>query len=316
MKKPIALIGFEADAELARVASCLRARGAQPIGVDLSRFPAASRVTVSEKALRVDGVDLLRCGAGLLRQVGYMWPMPARAPNKKQWGATYEHFARWISDERECTSLKYALVSILAEQMPVINPIAGFTYHQMKPLMHAVLAEAGVPVPEWIATNDAAELRRFARRQGRRGPAAVVKPLAGGAEVVAAPTSIGAGPLGRAPRLFQRLVRGDSVRAYVLGRRVIAACRIEHGACIDWRRDIRSLAPIRLDRACAALAARAARSLQMRFAGIDIELTSAGPRFLDVNPTPLFVGFEKYTGLDVAGPLADDLLALAADARP
>jgi D-alanine-D-alanine ligase-like ATP-grasp enzyme len=53
-----------------------------------------------------------------------------------------------------------------------------------------------------------------------------------------------------------------------------------------------------------------ARTLGLVWTGIDFRLTPDGVYvFLEANPSPMFMGFEKYAGL----PLTDSLAALLLD---
>lgn len=306
----IALIGFKKDEHVARIGHRLAERNIDAIGVDLSTFPERCTLTVSSDKLLVNDVDLLSFDAFVLRQVGYMWPMPASQPSALDWGRSYEDFAAWMSSERESTSLKYSLVSILSDLRPVVNPVGCFLFHQMKPLMYTTLADAGVPVPPWVAGNEPEALRDMALTHGD-DPAAVVKPLAGGAEVVAA--SAEPSGLAHMPLLYQRCVNGESMRAYVVGERVVAAGIIKKGEALDWRRDSKGATACDLDQTLAGHAVAATKALGMHFAALDIERDERGDWFLDVNPTPMFTRFEDQTGQDITGPLIDHLLKLASE---
>jgi glutathione synthase/RimK-type ligase-like ATP-grasp enzyme len=48
----------------------------------------------------------------------------------------------------------------------------------------------------------------------------------------------------------------------------------------------------------------------MAFTGIDFIRSPGGSTLLECNPSPMFAAFERKTGLDVAGPLADYLVSL------
>lgn len=312
-KPKIGVIGFYVDDHVSRIGHCLVEHKVSATGFDLSAFPARSRLTVSESSIRIDEEELLEFDAFVLRQVGYMWPMPTRAPTPEEWGQSYEQFAQWMSNERESTSLKYSMMSILQAQKPVVNSLKAFEYHQMKPLMYQSLSAAGVPVPDWVASNDAEPLRLM---NFNTESAPVVKPLAGGAEVVRAPQTPDVQGLQQAPQLYQRFVQGRSLRAFVIGEQVVAAAEIERGEALDWRKDAKGVQAIDLEPAVEQLAVQAAQALDMRFAALDFELTDDGPEFYDVNPTPMFIQFEKKTGLDIAGPLADYLIELARRGSP
>ena len=55
-------------------------------------------------------------------------------------------------------------------------------------------------------------------------------------------------------------------------------------------------------------AIRAARVCGMAFSGVDLIRSDRAFTILECNPSPMFSVFEKKTGFDVAGPVADLLV--------
>jgi ribosomal protein S6--L-glutamate ligase len=53
------------------------------------------------------------------------------------------------------------------------------------------------------------------------------------------------------------------------------------------------------------LSIRAAKTIGLEIAGVDIIRSERGPLVLEVNANPGFEGLEKTTGLDVAGGIID-----------
>ena len=101
---------------------------------------------------------------------------------------------------------------------------------------------------------------------------------------------------------------------YVVGGQLVALAEVVHGDVVDWRCDVRALRPVRVRQEVAQVATGAAGALGLTFAGVDVEEEGGEggcPWVLDVNPSPMFAGFEKMSGLDVAGPLADCLIQRA-----
>ena len=88
------------------------------------------------------------------------------------------------------------------------------------------------------------------------------------------------------------------------------ACEVRTDA-IDFRDDqMPDITPhaltVETEEACRAIA----RTLGLVWTGIDFRLTPDGVYvFLEANPSPMFMGFEKYAGL----PLTDSLAALLLD---
>ena len=112
----------------------------------------------------------------------------------------------------------------------------------------------------------------------------------------------------RASWLYVRPGHAESVRAYVVGRRVVGAAEI-HSPEIDYRQDEHDVIPTRLrgDEQRAAIAA--AKACGMAFSGVDLIRYPGGVKVLECNPSPMFYVFEQKTGLDIAGPLARLLIA-------
>ena len=109
-----------------------------------------------------------------------------------------------------------------------------------------------------------------------------------------------------APISIQDEISGTNIRAFVAGERVLA-CEIATGA-IDFRDDeMPDITPHRLTSETEEMCRAIARRLGLVWTGIDFRLTPAGVYvFLEANPSPMFKGFEKYSGL----PLTESLAAL------
>lgn len=180
----------------------------------------------------------------------------------------------------------------------------------------ALLREAGLPTPETIVCESAAEAMAAAREMGD----VVVKPLFG---------SMGHGLVRVShPDLAFRVVRsleqlravfyvqrvidhgGSDVRAFVVGGRVLGAIerRANDG---DWRTNLSRAAsarPVELAPAWEQLAVRAAAAVGADYAGVDLLPSRDGAVFvLEVNGIPGWRGLQQATGLDVAGAIVAHL---------
>ena len=59
----------------------------------------------------------------------------------------------------------------------------------------------------------------------------------------------------------------------------------------------------------AALCVRATAALGLRFTGMDLKADRHGElKILELNPSPMFLGFEALASVDITGPLCDALL--------
>ncbi|MCI0685110.1 MAG: hypothetical protein L0Y71_23675 [Gemmataceae bacterium] len=187
-----------------------------------------------------------------------------------------------------------------------VNGWNAYQLHQAKPVQLARVAALGVPVPATLLGNDSEAARNFAARHAR----CIFKPVQGGAHTRRLEarhlTDEHLAHLAAAPVTIQEEVPGTDVRVFVAGERVLA-CDI-HTEHVDFRDDpdprvTRSALPADV----AAWCLRAARALELLWAGIDLRRTPDGRHvFLEANPSPMFLGFEERCGL----PLTDALAAL------
>lgn len=100
---------------------------------------------------------------------------------------------------------------------------------------------------------------------------------------------------------------GTDVRAVVVGSQVVASMRrrSEGG---EFRSNLHRGAvaePIELPDDYRTTAIRAAETLGLRFAGVDMVEGEDGPKVLEVNSSPGLEGIESCTGVDVAGRAVD-----------
>ena len=145
------------------------------------------------------------------------------------------------------------------------------------------------------------------------------KPVAGGAatlEVRAADlASARLAALDAAPVTFQELLSGEDRRVFVLDGRVVAAYRVTSRA-LDYRQHEECVERIDPEPAVVAASLRAASVLGLRFAGVDLKADTRGRfRLLEVNRSPMFLGFEARGGGDVLGALARGLAGATAKRR-
>jgi glutathione synthase/RimK-type ligase-like ATP-grasp enzyme len=168
------------------------------------------------------------------------------------------------------------------------------------------LAAAGLPVPTTLWSNDPEAVKRFC---GERE--SIYKPTAGGAATRKVETKDltdeRLARLGAAPVCFQELLPGDDVRVYVIDGRVLCALRLVTDA-IDFRQNEQHIEAVALADEVARQCVRAAEVIGLRFTGMDIKGDREGRyKILELNPSAMFLGFERRTGVDILGPLCDAL---------
>src|SRR5690606_4363434 len=95
---------------------------------------------------------------------------------------------------------------------------------------------------------------------------------------------------------------GSDVRAFVVGGKVVAAMR-RTGAPGDFRSNLHrggSAEAVKLTPKERSTAVRAAKTMGLNVAGVDILQSEEGPLVLEVNSSPGLEGIEGASGVDIA----------------
>ena len=101
---------------------------------------------------------------------------------------------------------------------------------------------------------------------------------------------------------FIKEAEGRDIRAFVVGRRVVATME-RSGAKGDFRSNLHrggSAQQVELTAAEKATALRAAKAMGLNVAGVDMLRSKRGPVVMEVNSSPGLEGIEKATGSNVA----------------
>jgi ribosomal protein S6--L-glutamate ligase len=199
-----------------------------------------------------------------------------------------------------------------------INPSAGITKSRDKLHAMQLLARAhvGLPVTGFAhATQDVAGLLDVVG-----GSPVVIKLLEGtqGLGVVLAETKkaaesvIGAFRQLDANFLVQEYIeesRGADIRAFVVGGKVVAAMK-RTGGPGEFRSNLHrggTAEPITLTPAERTTAVKAAKTMGLNIAGVDLLQASRGPVVLEVNSSPGLEGIEKASQMDVARAIIEHI---------
>jgi ribosomal protein S6--L-glutamate ligase len=103
--------------------------------------------------------------------------------------------------------------------------------------------------------------------------------------------------------------RGADMRCFVVGGKVVAAMRRQARAG-EFRSNLHrggSATKVKLSQAEVDTALRAARTMGLNVAGVDLLRSRRGPLVLEVNSSPGLEGIEAATGVDVAGEVIEYL---------
>ena len=208
-----------------------------------------------------------------------------------------------------------ALHRLEAAGVRIMNRPAPLEQTVDKYYTSSVLASGGLPTPRTVVTEGFDEAMEAFRELGD----VVVKPLfgAGGRGMV----RVSDGEI--AYRIFRALALTRSVfyiqefvphgdhdlRGLVVGERVVAAMRRRS---TGWRHNVSQGArpeACMLDDQATRLCLAASRLLGTDYAGIDLLSTRMGYTVVEVNSIPGWSGLQKTTEIDIAGEIADHLLA-------
>lgn len=185
-----------------------------------------------------------------------------------------------------------------------------------------LLARKGIGLPVTGFAHDVEDTGELIKLVG--GPPLVVKLLEGtqGKGVVLAETRKAAESVIDAFRelsanfLVQEFIKetgGSDIRAFVIGEKVVAAMMrtAKEG---EFRSNLHrggSAKVIKLTPEERSTAVRAARTMGLNVAGVDILRSNHGPLIMEVNSSPGLEGIEHATGKDVAGQIIDFVVKAA-----
>ena len=190
------------------------------------------------------------------------------------------------------------------------NSWEAFQSHQEKPHQLSLVAGAGVRIPRTYIGNHADHIRAFCEQV----PEAIFKPVYGGSSTqrITARHLEGdhlANALTQAPITLQEYVAGTNVRTYAIGSTCFTAELVSDK--VDFRDD-RGLQIVPIDTPPGLAAATAAimRVLGLRWTAIDWRRNVQGEYyFLEANPSPMFIAFEKRSGYPITDTLIDHMTA-------
>jgi len=192
-----------------------------------------------------------------------------------------------------------------------LNSSDGISRSRDKLRSLQILSRSGVGMPTTSFAHSIQDVNGLLEVVG--GTPVVVKLLEGtqGLGVVLAETKkaaesvIGAFRQLDANILVQQFIKeagGADIRALVVGGKVVAAMR-RQGAPGDFRSNLHrggSAEVIKLTPSERSTAVRAAKSLGLNVAGVDLLQSEEGPMVLEVNSSPGLEGIENASGIDIA----------------
>lgn len=302
----IAIVGNAKEPEVDRLAACLAELHHPPLIIDISEFPQLRRLSFAEGRWRYEKNDLSETKVFFIRN------LHCNKLAERLEASEHHSQSIGITVLREKDSMLGSFLRWTTEQSKhTLNPLDTLLCHYYKLDTIERLRQAGVSVPQTIATNDPDAVQEFVTNHKH----IVCKTLAGGAIAIGLAADRISEPfyalLKIAPVMLQARIYGYDIRAYVLNNHVIAAAskQTEH---VDFRTGEQNFQPTALTREETIAVTQTTQLMSLTFAGIDLKRTQDGRHFiLDVNPTPMFAGFERITGLEIASAIAKYLVAIS-----
>jgi glutathione synthase/RimK-type ligase-like ATP-grasp enzyme len=299
MSDEVVIVAPEHDDHARAVRDHLHGEGTRARILDTSRFPAELSITLGERLeeIEIDG-ERVRPRSVYVRDLGLNPSSPGSDFDARMRG----DWRRAVAALQERADFVLALLHRWERAgIPVYNPLSAFP-RITKPYQLALLADAGLPVPSTRWTNDPSEVRAFAA--GRR---MIYKPVYGGAATrELEDRDLGDDRLAllrAAPVCFQELLPGKDLRVYVLDGSVIAAIEITADA-IDFRQHEQAMRLVGVDGDLQEICIRACETLGLRFTGMDLKADVRGElRILELNPSPMFLGFDRMSGSRILNAL-------------
>ncbi len=306
--KRIGIIGRHNDADVRQLKTAVEDRGGEARVIDLALFPSVVRGSISLDGPIFDGMPLLEFNAFYIRRLAAVWNLPVEDIDQRQWDDLYGKFNDYVDNLRAAHSFRISLARILCAEKLVINPYHSWAYHHLKLHQYWVLKEHGFRIPRLMAGNNYFDLKHFLA-----GGRSVAKPAVTGPVQLVDETSLESHrtSLRERPVIYQQFVKGMSIRAFVLGDKVIAACELPRKEWeVDASERIEHMKKIDLPERVQREVVRAAATLDMVFSGVDLQYDEAGGEFyfLECNNAPYFRPYDTLVDAGIGGRLADYLL--------
>ena len=289
----IILLGNNQDPQVAAIATELQKRDVRSIVFDSAAFPQSQQLSyypeAGDMALRFDANSIWLSDIHKLYWRSYAQPQLPEAN---------------LVAQRDSDSLLLSFLALLGDR--AVNSADAVRFHREKSRQLATVAAHGIEIPATYIGNDPDDIRSFCELNGD----CIFKPVVGGdyAQRVG-PSHLLDEHMQRAlkcsPITLQRFISGTNVRSYVIGDEVFTAEIRSDKEDFRLDSDVEIL-PFVLPDVIERQARLAKNLLGLSWTAIDWRRDDAGTYyFLEANPSPMFVNFERNSGFPLAERLAN-----------
>lgn len=190
-----------------------------------------------------------------------------------------------------------------------VNGWEAFQHHQEKPYQLQKVKNLGVRIPQTYVGNNLKDIKSAYETLDQ----SIFKPVYGGAHtelLTAAHLESGRVEvaLSKSPITVQEFIAGTNIRTYIIGERVIS---IElKSDMADFREDDSAeLIVIDTPKHIEEQGKLISKALYLNWTAIDWRRNESGEYyFLEANPSPMFIGFERLSGVPMSDYIVDYML--------
>ncbi|AZZ99948.1 hypothetical protein [Pseudoalteromonas sp. R3] len=190
-----------------------------------------------------------------------------------------------------------------------LNSWEAFQHHKEKPFQLTKVKRLGVRIPQTYVGNNLADIKTAFSVLKQ----SIFKPVFGGAHTellteAHLESERVTAALAKSPITVQEFIAGTNIRSYVIGDKVISVELKSDRA--DFREDDNmELLAIETPAEIIEQSRQIARTLHLNWTAIDWRRNERGEYyFLEANPSPMFIGFEKRSGISITDHLVDYML--------
>jgi hypothetical protein len=302
----ILIIGSPQEEHSAYVHDKIKQRGHSAVYLDTLSFPLHTKISLFPDRSQpgfLQTAEGVRIPLADIRSVYWRNYMGINIPAELS-----DQFQREMA-YREIDSCVGSMFRMMGHCLWMNSPEA-IDMHVYKTYQLQLMHRRGIRIPQTLVTNDAEQLRAFYERLNAK---VIYKPVRGGAHTAKLEdqdfTPERLGELAQSPVQFQEMVEGVDIRVYLIGNELFAA--EIRSKTLDFRDDPgAAIVPVELPDRVAADCITLARTLGLAMSGIDVRRTPEGEYvFLEGNPAPMFIHFEKQTGYPISDRLVDMLIS-------
>ena len=298
----ILILGNASDAHATHIKNALIQAGATVNYLDTSLFPKQLQISWQPNT-----------------QLGYL-----TLPNGRELNIQNIHSVYWrnfsgvyvpeLKDSRQQRVAYNDSMSTLRTPMQVgstkwINSWQAYQFHKEKPLQLSTARQVGATIPPTLISNNPQQVTEFCQNYEK----VIFKPVYGGAHTQVV-TKAHLEPqrlkmtLSLSPVTIQEYIPGTNIRSYVIADSVYSA--EIRSPSVDFRQDLEAeLIPIELPDSIQKQCLAIAKAFMLEWTAIDWRVKPTGEYiFLEANPSPMFIHFERQTGFPITEKLVKLLM--------